>query len=85
MPTPIDIVIEECSKLGVTVDAKKADFILWTHTGWPGFWPDRSITPEENLRKQIREWANNERAGKNDPPSETKPAPKRRARKRTET
>lgn len=31
--------------------------IIWNHTGYPCFWPDKNITPEENLKKQILEWA----------------------------
>lgn len=76
MPSPIDIVIEECSKLGITVNARKADYILWDQTGWPSFWPDRTITPEENLRKQVREWATREKKGENDPIEETQRASK---------
>ena len=33
-----------------------ADFILWSKTGYPAFWPDKGKSPEENLRVQLAEF-----------------------------
>ena len=54
--TPIEIVQEEGKKLGFNVSETDADYILWEETGFPSYWPDRTITPEENLRVQATEF-----------------------------
>jgi hypothetical protein len=34
------------------------DYVLWNYTGWPEFWniPEDGATPEECLRKQLRDY-----------------------------
>ena len=29
--------------------------IIWGCTGWPEFWPDKTKTPTENFRTQLKE------------------------------
>jgi len=57
MPTVGDVVKDECLKAGVTIQDDQVEHVLWTGTGYPCFWPDAAKTPEENLRMQVREWA----------------------------
>ena len=57
MPTIGEVVKEECLKAGVTLKEEDVEYVLWEHTGYPSFWPDPNKTPEENLRMQVREWA----------------------------
>jgi len=56
-PTIAQIVREECHAYGVTLDDEDIEYVLWEETGYPCFWPDATKSPEENLRHQIREWA----------------------------
>jgi len=39
---------------------EELDFIIWEKTGFPSFWniPEEGKTPEECLRKQLREVSN---------------------------
>lgn len=55
--TYIELVQEEATKLGLTVDAARADDILWEHTGFPGFYPtEEGESTEDCLRRQVREY-----------------------------
>ena len=38
-------------------DASDAELehIIWGKTGFPGFWPNKDLTPEENFRNQLKE------------------------------
>lgn len=57
MPTIQDLVKEECRKVGVTITDEALEHVIWEETGYPCFWPDPDKTPEENMRTQVREWA----------------------------
>ena len=58
--TALEVVQQEGRKiLGEEISDKDADWILWEHTGFPCFWPDRTASPEENLRRQVREFLQN--------------------------
>lgn len=50
---PIEIVKE----FFPNADDELADFILWEETGFPSFWniPEDGNTPEECVRKQLRD------------------------------
>ena len=56
MTTILDVVMLEARRVGVTVTEDYAEHIIWSETGYPCFWPDRSKTPEENFRIQVREY-----------------------------
>lgn len=51
--TWIELAREE---LGSGYSDADLDAILWEHTGFPHFWPDRDKTPQENCRQQLREF-----------------------------
>jgi len=55
--TWLEAVKDEAAKLGKHLDDASAGYLLWNHTGFPEFWdtPRDGITPEECMRKQIRE------------------------------
>lgn len=36
---------------------EQLDAIIWGETGFPEFWPDKSLTPEQNFRLQLAEAA----------------------------
>ena len=57
MSTALEVVKEEAAKYGLNLDDKEADYVAREHTGYPSFWPDGTKTPEENMRQQVREWA----------------------------
>lgn len=54
--TPYDAVLEEAAKVGVSVKEDEIENIIWSHTGFPCFWPDKEKTPEENFRAQLKEF-----------------------------
>lgn len=35
-------------------DDDDVENILWNYTGFPGFWSDENLTPEENLRIDLQ-------------------------------
>ncbi len=37
------------------LNKKDSETAIWELTGFPGFWPDSSKTPEENFRAQLQE------------------------------
>ena len=41
-------------ELGPEFSDDDLDYILWQETGFPCYWPDRTKTPEENCRVQLR-------------------------------
>ena len=46
-----------CLKLAQEItglNEKDAETAIWELTGFPGFWPDDSKTPEENFRAQLQ-------------------------------
>lgn len=49
MASPIEIAREFLPN----EDEKTLELVIWSLTGFPGFWPDKNITPEENFRKQL--------------------------------
>ena len=51
MATPLEVAKEYFP------DASDSDLehIIWGKTGYPGFWPNKDITPEENFRNQLSE------------------------------
>ncbi len=51
-----DLVVQMAAAAGIRVDADDVEHIIWSETGFPCFWPDRSVTPEENFRRQLREY-----------------------------
>lgn len=52
-----DAVIEEGAKFNIKpADDSEIENIIWSHTGYPCFWPDQSKTPEENFRMQLKEY-----------------------------
>jgi hypothetical protein len=55
--TALEAVKEEAAKLGIELNDSDAGYILWNETGYPEFWniPADGNTPEECLRKQVRE------------------------------
>lgn len=65
MATPVEIVREEAMKLGKTVTDAEAEYIVWEETGYPAFWdiPKDGKTPEECLRKQVRDFLGGSSAG----------------------
>jgi hypothetical protein len=40
-----------------TVADEMLDAIIWGETGFPHFWPDGNLTPEQNFRLQLAEAA----------------------------
>ena len=54
--TALELVNEEARRVGVTMTDDYAEHIIWSETGFPCFWPDRTKTPEENFRIQVREF-----------------------------
>jgi hypothetical protein len=54
-----EIIREEAGKFGLTLEDDDVEYVLWEHTGFPEFWhiPEDGATPEECLRKQVRDWA----------------------------
>lgn len=54
--TWLEAVKDEAAKHGRVLDDDGAEYILWEHTGFPGFWQIGvdGATPEECLRKQVR-------------------------------
>ena len=56
--TWIEMVKEEAAAVGLTIGDATADNILWSRTGFPGFWntPEDGATPQECCRKQLREF-----------------------------
>ena len=55
--TIAQIVREECAAYDITLKDEDIEYVLWEETGYPCFWPDVTKSPKENLRHQIREWA----------------------------
>jgi hypothetical protein len=55
--TALELVKEEAEKFGLVLSDREADHVAWSETGFPCFWPDATKTPEENMRQQVREWA----------------------------
>jgi hypothetical protein len=55
--TWLEAVKDEAAKLGKQLDDASAGHLLWNHTGFPHFWniPADGATPEECMRKQVRE------------------------------
>jgi hypothetical protein len=55
--TWLEAVKDEAAKLGKQLDDDSAGYLLWNHTGYPEFWniPADGATPEECMRKQVRE------------------------------
>ena len=51
------LVLEECAKLGLKLHPDNVEFVIWEKTGWPCFWPNSKLGPEDNLRLQVAEWA----------------------------
>ncbi|TXH11813.1 MAG: hypothetical protein E6R04_00955 [Spirochaetes bacterium] len=55
--TPYDVVLEEAAKVGVRgLEEDEIENIIWSHTGFPCFWPNKEKTPEENFRTQLKEF-----------------------------
>lgn len=53
-----ELVKQEASAAGFTIDDETAGAILWESTGFPGFWniPKDGSTPQECCRTQLREF-----------------------------
>ena len=57
MTTLYDAVIEEGAKFDIKpADDSEIENIIWSHTGYPCFWPNKDKTPEENFRAQLQEY-----------------------------
>lgn len=56
--TPLEIAHEEARSFGLSITDQEASGIIWSYTGFPGFWNIQSdgATPEECFRKQLREY-----------------------------
>lgn len=55
--TIAEMVRKEVAKFGVQLSDDQLEHVLWEETGYPCFWPDATKSPAENLRTQVREWA----------------------------
>jgi len=44
------------AQYGIEWTDEQADSILWEHTGFPVFWPERELTPARNLERQLRRY-----------------------------
>lgn len=51
-----EVVLEEAAKFNIKPSENDIENIVWSHTGYPCFWPDREKTPEENFRKQLQDY-----------------------------
>lgn len=51
------VVLEECARFGLKLHPDNVDYVIWEKTGFPCFWPNHKLTPEDNLRFQVAEWA----------------------------
>lgn len=51
--TCVELVQSEARQRGVHLTAWEADYILWNHTGFPGFWPARFANATEAIRSQV--------------------------------
>jgi hypothetical protein len=54
--TVYEVVLEEAAKFNLKPAEDEIEDIVWSHTGYPSFWPDQSKTPEENFRMQLQEY-----------------------------
>lgn len=63
MTTVQQVVREEAAKFGFNaVTDDEIETVVWNYTGYPCFWSDASISPEENFRKQLGEFFGRQKA-----------------------